>query len=50
MSYRHYTDTFPYLIITLFMPTFTKNILSSSTDGRAILVAATATAGTLIHT
>ena len=32
------------------MATFTKTILSGSTDGRAIKVAATATAGTLIHT
>jgi hypothetical protein len=32
------------------MATFSKNILSGSTDGRGILVAATATAGTLIHT
>ena len=32
------------------MATFTKQILSSSTDGRAIKVVATATAGTLIHT
>ena len=32
------------------MATFTKKILSSSTDGKAIKVAATATAGTLIHT
>jgi hypothetical protein len=30
--------------------TFTKNILSGSTDGKAIKVAATATAGTTIHT
>ena len=30
--------------------TFTKKILSNSTDGKAVLVAATATAGTLIHT
>ena len=32
------------------MATFTKVKLSSSTDGRAIVVAATATAGTTIHT
>lgn len=32
------------------MATFSKTILSGSTDGRGILVAATATAGTLIHT
>jgi hypothetical protein len=32
------------------MATFTKQILSGSTDGRAIKVAATSTAGTLIHT
>ena len=32
------------------MATFTKQILSASTDGRAIKVVATATAGTLIHT
>lgn len=32
------------------MATFTKTILSASTDGKAIKVAATATAGTLIHT
>lgn len=32
------------------MATFSKTILSGSTDGRSILVAATATAGTLIHT
>jgi hypothetical protein len=32
------------------MATFTKKILSGSTDGRAIKVAATATAGTTIHT
>lgn len=32
------------------MATYTKTILSGSTDGRAIKVAATATAGTLIHT
>jgi hypothetical protein len=31
------------------MATFTKEKLSASTDGRAIKVAATATAGTLIH-
>jgi hypothetical protein len=30
--------------------TFTKKTLSNSTDGKAVLVAATATAGTLIHT
>ena len=32
------------------MATFTKNHLSGSTDGRLIKVAATATAGTTIHT
>ena len=32
------------------MATFSKTILSGSTDGRAIKVAATATAGTTIHT
>ena len=32
------------------MATFSKQILSGSTDGRAIKVAATASAGTLIHT
>jgi hypothetical protein len=32
------------------MATFTKTILSGSTDGLPILVAATATAGTTIHT
>ena len=32
------------------MATYTKNILSGSTDGRAIKVAATATPGTTIHT
>jgi hypothetical protein len=32
------------------MATFTKLILSASTDGRAIKVAATATPGTTIHT
>lgn len=32
------------------MATFSKTILSGSTDGKGILVAATATAGTLIHT
>ena len=32
------------------MATFSKTILSGSTDGRGIKVAATATAGTLIHT
>lgn len=32
------------------MATYTKNILSGSTDGKGILVAATATAGTLVHT
>lgn len=32
------------------MPTFSKKILSGSTDGRAIKVVATATPGTTIHT
>lgn len=32
------------------MATFTKSILSGSTDGKAILVAATSTPGTTIHT
>ena len=32
------------------MATFTKKTLSASTDGKAIKVAATATAGTLVHT
>jgi hypothetical protein len=32
------------------MATFTKQILSGSTDGRGILVVQTATAGTTIHT
>lgn len=32
------------------MATFSKTTLSASTDGKAILVAATATPGTLIHT
>jgi hypothetical protein len=32
------------------MATFNKQVLSGSTDGRGILVAATATAGTTIHT
>lgn len=32
------------------MATYTKNILSGSTDGRAILVAATSSPGTTIHT
>lgn len=32
------------------MATFTKKILSASTDGKAVKVAATATAGTTIHT
>ena len=32
------------------MATFTKNILSGSTDGKGILVTQTVTAGTLLHT
>jgi hypothetical protein len=32
------------------MATFSKQVLSGSTDGKGILVAATATAGTTIHT
>ena len=32
------------------MATFSKAILSNSTDGKGVLVAATATAGTLVHT
>jgi hypothetical protein len=32
------------------MATFSKTILSGSTNGKAVLVAQTATAGTLIHT
>ena len=32
------------------MATYTKQILSGSTDGKGVLVAATATAGTLLHT
>lgn len=32
------------------MATYTKTILSGSTDGKGILVAATATAGTTVHT
>jgi len=32
------------------MPTYTKEIFSGSTDGRPILVAATSSAGTVIHT
>jgi hypothetical protein len=32
------------------MPVFTKQNLSGSTNGRGILVAATATAGTVVHT
>jgi hypothetical protein len=32
------------------MATYTKKILSASTDGRAVLVANTASAGTTIHT
>ena len=32
------------------MPTFSKQLLSASTNGKPIKVAATATAGTLIHT
>ena len=32
------------------MATFTKVLLSGSTNGRGILVAATATAGTVVHT
>lgn len=32
------------------MATYTKNILSGSTDGRGILVAATSSPGTTIHT
>ena len=32
------------------MATFTKTLLSGSTNGKAILVAATATPGTTIHT
>ena len=32
------------------MATFTKNILSGSTDGRAVLIAATSGTGTTIHT
>ena len=32
------------------MATFSKVLLSGSTDGKAVLVAATATAGTTIHT
>lgn len=32
------------------MATFSKQLLSGSTDGKAVKVAATATAGTLIHT
>lgn len=32
------------------MATFSKRILSGSTDGKGVLVAATATAGTLVHT
>jgi len=32
------------------MATFSKTVLSNSTDGKGVLVAATATAGTLVHT
>lgn len=32
------------------MATFSKTILSGSTDGKGILIAATASAGTLVHT
>lgn len=32
------------------MPTYTKRLLSGSTDGRGVKVVATATAGTTIHT
>ena len=32
------------------MATYSKELLSGSTNGKGILVAATATAGTLIHT
>lgn len=32
------------------MATFTKKLLSESTDGRPVLVVATASAGTLVHT
>jgi hypothetical protein len=32
------------------MPTYTKKILSGSTDGRPVLVVATASAGTVVHT
>ena len=32
------------------MPAYSKNILSASTNGRAILVAATSSPGTIIHT
>ena len=32
------------------MATFSKTILSNSTDGKGVLVAPTATAGTLVHT
>lgn len=32
------------------MATYTKQVLSGSTDGKGILVAATATAGTTLHT
>ena len=32
------------------MATFSKSILSGSTDGKGVLVAATATAGALVHT
>lgn len=32
------------------MATFSKTVLSGSTDGKGVLVAATATAGTLVHT
>ncbi len=32
------------------MATFSKQILSGSTNGKGVLVAATATAGTLVHT
>jgi hypothetical protein len=32
------------------MPSYSKQLLSGSTNGRGILVAATATAGTVIHT
>ncbi len=50
LPYNEERQGIPFAMVYPVQPRITREILSGSTNGRAVKVAATATAGTLIHT